>query len=140
MDNLSDLEATFLFYWRALAPEGLSEPVSQYPFLNYKIDFAFPEAKVAIELDGSGGGGYGRRIKCHNCGAIVRARKKDGSPGRELRVPYPSHGSKKNTDRDAKKANLLQADDWLILRYTSGQLKADPHYIIEEIVENLSWR
>lgn len=131
--TMSDLEASFLYYWRAVASSDIPEPVAQYPFENYKIDFAWPDQKVAVELDGSGGGGYGRRVRCHNCGVVVRATKKDGSPGKELRVPQPSHGSRKGRDRDATKANALQAAGWVILRYTSGQLDDDPFGVIAHI-------
>lgn len=136
-DTQSDLEASFRFYWKALAP-GMPEPVPQYifhPKRRWRLDFAFPEYKIGIELDGGSGGGFGRRIICHQCGAVVHAKKADGTLGRELRLSDPSHASGPLKDRDAEKSNALVILGWKLLRYTSNQLYRNPDEVIQEIAQ-----
>ena len=54
--NKSELEREFLFYWAALAPAGCAAPVSEYKFARparqWRFDFAWPDRKVAVELEG----------------------------------------------------------------------------------------
>lgn len=130
-DGVSDLEAKFDYYWRIIA-QDYPKPMAQYKFERWVIDRAFPEYKIAIELNGGSGGGYGRPVICHKCGSRVRARKNDGSLGRELRLPYPSHAGR-GAERDAEKSNALQAAGWVVLTFTSQQLK-DPERVIQAIV------
>lgn len=134
----SELERTFLTRWRQDAPAGLPEPEKQvrfHPDRRWLFDFAWPALKLGVELDGAGGGGYGRPVKCHACGRPVRARKKDGSLGRTLVVPYPSHGSGAGSARDAEKNNAAVRLGWRVLRYTSSQLEDDPGGVIDEVAE-----
>lgn len=133
----SSLEREFDTYWRMIAPGGLPDPEPQVPFQGYDIDRAWPSAKLAVELDGGGARGHGLPVDCHACGARVRATKKDGTPGRELRVGYPSHYSAKGAARDRRKQNALVEAGWRVLRYTSGQLQDDPAACIEQIVRVL---
>lgn len=136
----NDLNHTFAFYFRVLAPDA-PQPEREYEFTDerdFRLDFAWPDIKVGVEIDGAGGGGYGRKIKCHNCYVTVRAMKKDGSFGKELRVPYPSHGSGSHLDRDAIKGNLLVSMGWKLLRVTSSMLENDPAGFIEVLVEVLN--
>jgi len=100
----------------------------------YRLDFAFPDLKVGIELDGGRGGGYGRAVRCHACGATVRARLKSGGLGKPLRIPYPSHSGKQQ-ERDLLKQNLLVEKGWIILRYSSTMLKEDPEGIFNQIIK-----
>lgn len=58
------LENKFLEAWRTLHPD-MPEPVREHrfhPVRKWKFDFAFPEVKLAIELDGGSfmGGGHNR--------------------------------------------------------------------------------
>ena len=47
------LDSDFEVRFRALARRaGLAQPVAQYRFASYKLDFAWPELKVAVETDG----------------------------------------------------------------------------------------
>lgn len=131
-DGQTDLEAMFDYYWRIVA-QDYPQPVSQYHFGRWVIDKAWPEYKISVELNGGAGGGYGRPVVCHNCGVKVRAKKADGSPGRELRLPYPSHGGK-GAERDAIKSNELQANGWVTLTLTSQQLKVDPEASIQAVI------
>ena len=52
----SDLEAAFLTWWRRLAADA-PEPTSEYMFAasigrRWRFDFAWPDALVAVEVDG----------------------------------------------------------------------------------------
>ena len=42
-----------------IARAGLPQPIAQYPFASYRLDFAWPGLKVAVETDGWGT--HGRR-------------------------------------------------------------------------------
>lgn len=133
----TELERTFDYYYRALAvPQGYPDPDRQYRFNRYVLDRAWPSLKVSVELHGGAGGGYGRPIQCHRCGVVVKARKSDGSIGREIRLPYPSH-SGPGSERDAAKGNALQLAGWIALEFTSTQLKADPNAVILQVTRAL---
>lgn len=134
-DSSSELEKAFDNYWIKYAGDYPS-PVKEFIFQRWKIDRAFPEYQVAVELNGGAGGGYGRRINCHRCGTVVRARRKDGGVGRELRVPYPSH-SGQGAERDAAKHNSLQHAGWVSLVFTSAQFLKNPEECIQQIVVEL---
>lgn len=129
----SELEAAFLYYWRLLAPADFPEPKPQFPYFNYKVDYAFPDEKVAVELDGGRGGGYGRAVRCHACGATVRARLSNGGFGKPLRIPYPSHSGKQQ-ERDLVKQNLLAVGGWSVLRFSSFMLEEDPEGCIKQVI------
>lgn len=125
----SELEAAFLYYWRIAAP-GLPEPVAQHKFhpsRRWRLDFAWPDYKVSVEINGAGGGGYGNPIICHACGARVRARLAGGALGKELRLGDPSHSSADGQKRDAEKSNALTLAGWRQFVFTSTMLRDDPH-------------
>jgi len=132
----SDLEASFMYHWRVLVGGDLPEPVPQYAPIKgkkYRLDFCFPKFRLGIELQGVGGGGYGVAVKCHNCGATVRARKKDGSLGKQLRMTYPGHASGAQMARDAEKNNALVEAGWKVLVFTSLHLEKEPTRVIEQV-------
>lgn len=136
LDGKSNLEATFEHWWRAFAPNSLPDPIAQHRFHDvrkWRWDFAWPDHLLAVELDGAGGGGYGRRVTCHNCGCAVRAKQKGGQAGAILRVPYPSHASGAQSKRDAEKQNAGVELGWRVLRYTAVQLAEEPDQVIEQI-------
>ena len=61
----SALERTFSTRWKQLAPRDLPQPVSEHRFApprRWRFDFAFVEARVAVELEGG----------THNRGRHVR--------------------------------------------------------------------
>lgn len=130
-DADSDLERKFDFYLKALGPD-IPEPDRQVKFKRWKLDRAWPSYKISVELHGGAGGGYGRPVTCHRCGVKVKARKKDGSIGRELRLPYVSHTGP-GAERDAAKHNSLQLAGWIALQFTSQQLKDNPQDVIDQI-------
>jgi len=135
----SELERSFETYWRSFAPSSLRDVlVPQYRFHDvrkFRIDFAIPDQKIGIELNGAGGGGWGRTIRCHACGALVRARNKNGSLGKALRVAYPSHAKGDMTLKDAEKVNLLTSMGWRIFIITPHLLSDNPQAVIGQIVE-----
>lgn len=133
LDGQSNLEAAFLTYWRQIAPHDLPEPVHWHKVGRYELDYSWPEVKLSVELNGLGGGGYGRKVFCHNCGSVVHAKKKDGGIGKELRIPAPSHGSTGGMVRDAKKSNFLILAGWRPLTFTSRQVNDDPVGVIKSI-------
>ncbi len=96
----SDLEAAFDFHWRVLAPD-LPAPKPEWYFAKprrWRVDRAWPEHKVAVEVEG---GTWGRKVICHNCGSVVRAKKAGGAVGREIRS-YGGHnaaGFKKDIEK-----------------------------------------
>jgi len=61
----SELERKFLYYWRALAPTNCAAPVSEHRFApprRWRFDFAWPDRKVALELEGGTYSG-GRHVR-----------------------------------------------------------------------------
>lgn len=130
----SELEERFADLWKrhAAAPE----PVTQLKFAkdkedrNFRFDFAWPEARVAVEIDG---GTTGRLVKCHRCGETLRSRKANGQPGKPMMVPMASHGSAEAIQRDCEKANLAAELGWAVLRFTRKDLDARPIQVIEQI-------
>lgn len=70
----------------------------------WRFDFAWPDRKVAVELDG---GGWGTGPACPAC--------KQRSAGRHTRG--------KGFEGDCEKLNTAAALGWTVLRYTMGMLK-----------------
>jgi DNA-binding CsgD family transcriptional regulator len=133
----SDLERAFDTQLRALGHD-LPEPLEEYrfhPTRKWSVDRAWMPQQVAIEIEG---GSYGKAIKCHNCKVIVRARKNDGSLGRQYRVG----GGHQTTrfSKDIAKYNALSCAGWILLRYTHDDIHGDPHSMITELREALDSR
>lgn len=111
MSRSSDLEATFDFYWRV--SECVIEPVAEYrfhPTRRWRFDRAFPEARVAVELEGMAG-----------------------------RSGKSRHTSFTGYQRDCDKYNAAQLHGWLVLRYTIKHFD-DPRAVIEQIQAALRLR
>lgn len=52
----SELEAAFLAFWSTLAPRGTPAPLAEYrfePTRRWRADFAWPDARVLVELEGA---------------------------------------------------------------------------------------
>lgn len=135
-DRRSSLEAAFDYYFRAFAGDDYPFPESEYKFKNWRVDRVWADCRLAVELNGGSGGGYGSPVVCHRCGTRVRAKTKSGEVGRELRMPYPSH-SGRGAERDAEKANALIAAGWTLLTFTSNQINSDPAGCISQVVKVL---
>jgi len=113
----STLERTFMTYWKALA-RGYPMPVPEYqaiPGRKFRFDFAWPDAKIAVELDG---GVHAPRGKCcQACGQPPRSR----------------HTTGVGFTRDCEKTNLAAAMGWRVFRATAGMLREDPGNFIDLI-------
>lgn len=128
---MSHLEKNMLGYLRGV---GLPEPEQQYrfdPSRRWRIDFAWPAVMLAVELDG---GTQGRPVTCHQCGCRVRAMKKGGKLGRELRIGG-GHSRGDSHRAQYEKQNALIRAGWVLLRYDSQQLREDTPVVLNEILE-----
>lgn len=57
MTNNADKKQAFLFYYRVYAPQDAPRPVSEYPFSRsvgrkHRFDWAWPQYRIAVEVDG----------------------------------------------------------------------------------------
>jgi len=110
--GLSDLEASFLYHWRILAP-GAPVPVHNHKFCaerKWMFDFAWIEQMVAVECEGG----------------IWLKTKTGRSAG---------HAHPDRFEKDCKKYNRANTDGWRVFRCTAGMLKNDPAAFIEIIKE-----
>jgi DNA-binding CsgD family transcriptional regulator len=133
----SDLERAFDTQFRVLA-DDLPPPRADYQFeptRNWRFDRAWPEHKVAVELEG---GAYGQRVVCHNCGSVVRAMT-TGGPGREVRAAgWHGHYSRFVADREKYNAAALKG--WIVLRFVNEDVLTDPFKMVETIRQGLASR
>jgi len=126
------LNDQFLYVLRVLG-KALPTPEKEYKFdavRKWRLDFAFVQQKIGIEMDG---GGNGQPIICHQCGAAVRARKADGGLGAVIRLPSPSHYSTAGHARDNEKRNALALQGWAVLSFTSAQLEQTPLEVVQQV-------
>ena len=102
-DGMSDLEASFLHHWHALAP-GAPEPVSEYRFCErrWRFDFAWLEQNVVVECEG---------------GIWQRGRHTRGA----------------GFEKDCIKYNRATADGWRVFRCTAGMLRDNPAAFVEMV-------
>lgn len=103
---------------------------------NWAFDVAWPEYKVAAELEG---GGHGVGITCHNCRQPVRAMKADGTPGKLVRFSgWHARPGRFMSDKD--KYNEAQALGWIVLRFTNEDVTGDPFKTIGFVRDVLDQR
>ncbi len=76
--------------------------------------------------------------KCHKCGTTVRARKGDGSLGRQIRIGGGHTASR--YIKDVEKYNALVEAGWFLLRYTHDDIHGDPFSMVEQIRTVLALR
>lgn len=105
--------------WAANAPA----PRKEYRFTQkrlFKADFAWPEIKLIVEIEGGTRGG--KQIKCNHCKQPVSFwanRMKRWIPvklgGR--------HNRAEGYEKDCEKYNLALIDGWKVLRFTTNQVK-----------------
>lgn len=92
---------------RLCVAHGLFEPVSEYAFApprKWRFDWAWPERKVAVEIEG---GIYGRGKPCPVC-----KRRKSGA-----------HSSVTGLLRDIEKYNRAASMGWRVLRATPDMVE-----------------
>jgi DNA-binding CsgD family transcriptional regulator len=136
----SDLERAFDTQWLSLARD-LPLPVPNFEFhegRGWKFDRAWPPHQVAVELEG---GQHGRKVVCHNCGAIVRSITKGGIGGEVRAAGWHGHEGRFVSDRE--KYNVAALDGWLLLRFVHDDVVGDPFSMVEVIrqaLENRAWK
>lgn len=110
----SDLEVAFANLW-AIAGDRSRRPVREHPFAEsigrkWRIDFAWPEAKVGVELEGGVyRGGFG--------GGTAKG----------------GHNSATGFQKDIEKYNAANDLGWAIYRYTVFDLRTRPVQVIEQV-------
>jgi len=105
-DGMSDLEASFLYHWRILAPRA-PVTISEYKFYserNWRFDFAWPKQMVAVECEG---------------GIWAQGR----------------HTRGKGFEDDCIKYNRATADGWRVFRCTTGMMERNPAAFVEIVME-----
>lgn len=111
-DKRSSLERLFLALWKTFGMVKVrAEPVEQFQFhptRNWRFDFAWPDAKVAVELEG---GTWSRRKMAHNTGAGIQ--------------------------RDIEKYNAAVVEGWRVFRYTTKDLESRPALVIQEVANEV---
>lgn len=116
----------------------LPAPVKNFKFSKtrrWKFDRAWPDYKVAVELEGT----RPRPLRCHNCGVEVRAIKGDGSFGAVIRI-YGWHQRFSRFKSDKVKYNAAVRAGWFILRFIHDDVNADPFEMVETIRDVISAR
>jgi DNA-binding CsgD family transcriptional regulator len=135
----SELERAFDTQFIRLG-QDMPRPIPHFKFAEprqFAFDRAWPEHKVAVELEGIFRGAIS--IRCHNCGEIVHAKKKDGTLGEPIRLSgYHQRYGRFKTDKE--KYNLAQDRGWIVLRFLNDDVYGDPFTMIEEIRTHLDSR
>jgi very-short-patch-repair endonuclease len=109
-DNRSGRERQFLALWRMFAPD-VPEPVEQHmfhPSRKWRFDFAWPEDRVSVEIEG---GTFSRKKTAHKTGAGIQ--------------------------RDIEKGNAAVALGWRVLRYTAKDLDKRPGPMIRDVADEV---
>jgi ATP/maltotriose-dependent transcriptional regulator MalT len=130
MAKVSDLEYAFDTQFKRLGSD-LPEPKSNVeiiPDRKFQFDRVWEDERLAVEIEG---GSLGRRVSCQNCGEIVRAKRADGAPGREIRIGG-AHQTTRFT-KDIEKYNLAAQHGWTLLRFTRKDVLDDPFSMVEAI-------
>lgn len=107
---------------RVIEHAGLPEPEREHrfsPCRRWRFDFAWPAHRLAVEVEG---GTRGRPVTCHACGVRVRARTRDGTVGREVRLSGAHGAGRMSTD--AEKYNAAALAGWIVLRYTTEMVES----------------
>jgi len=97
------------------------------PVRRWKIDIVI-DGMIAIEIDG---GGYGKPVRCHKCGSPVMGRKANGTLYRITEAL--GHHTGKAHAADCEKQNAMVFAGFVVLRYSTSQIKENPGGVLEEI-------
>lgn len=128
----SELERTFETLLRQCVPDLAEIVVQEHRFHSerrWRFDFAWPPAKVAIEIQG---GIYGKPVFCHNCGARVLAWRKDGTAYPVMAIAG-RHTFAQGYTADAEKLLAAQAMGWILFYVTKDMLFGDPWPFFETL-------
>ena len=99
---------------------GIADPQSEYkfhPMRKWRIDYAWPDIKLAVEIEGGFRGG--EVVTCDRCKSVVRRKDSDGVM-RVVRLGGAHVGAR--YESDLEKYNTLAADGWTLLRYLPGNV------------------
>ncbi|MBN2003764.1 MAG: hypothetical protein JXA21_10440 [Anaerolineae bacterium] len=123
-----DKALVFIAYWRTLArgmsfPRCKEHPQGEYQFAqaaigrNWQFDAAWPEAQVAVEIDG------GNRmakwsVKAKRCVVVGRHTQ----------------------DADLEKLNTARDLGWVVYQFTPQMLKGDPARCVARVAKKISER
>jgi hypothetical protein len=89
-----------------------------HPTRMWRFDFAWPEHMLALEIEG---GAYGRPVICHNCGARVMRRLKDG---RNIMIREGGrHTSGKGFEKDLEKYGEAAVLGWRVIRINDKMIE-----------------
>ena len=103
------------FVWIGLS--GYEREFKFHPTRKWRFDYAFPDRKIAIEIEG---GTFGRVVVCNNCGSRVMRTLKDGSA-----VPV-REGGRHNTgagfEADLEKYNEAAILGWRVVRVSAPMI------------------
>lgn len=131
-----ELENAFDTYLIQLGGD-LPRPEPEYRFhakRKWRFDRAWPEYKVAVELEG---GIYGKPLRCPNCHEYVRARRHDGSLGKVIHLGG-GHSRFGRLVTDKEKYNAAVELGWYVLRFFREDVLGDPFHMIETIRSTLA--
>jgi len=106
----NDYAEGFCRLWRTTYPDDMPEPIREYVFApprKWRFDLCWPDAKLAVEIEGHGPGGLGR------------------------------HQRRAGFTRDVVKYREAVKLGWRLLRYTSDEMRTRPVQVIEEVAEML---
>ncbi len=122
----SDLERAFETLAWALLPPDQQNFVHPYrPWAGRShVDFAWPDVKVYVELQG---GVWGKPQRCPNCGMTIR-----GQGGAHVR------GARYT--QDCEKHNRLVAEGWAPFNLTTAMLEDNPAYWLGLVSEAIKER
>ena len=116
----------------ALAEENMQIPEEEYTFhptRKWRFDFAYPDIKLAIEIEGSV---FGRNVYCNTCKKVVTRRLKDG---RVVTVREGGrHTSGAGYEKDCEKYNNAAILGWRVLRFSTTMKVNDIINTIKEAV------
>jgi len=117
----SDLEVRFANLW-AMHGDRSRRPVRNHRYAldagrKFEADFAWPDLKVGVELQGS----------------VYRG-------GRGGGTAKGGHSSATGIQRDIEKGNVANDLDWVIYRYTVKDLRERPVQVVEQVRRALDRR
>lgn len=103
-----------------------------HPERRWRFDFAWPDVKVAVEIDG---GGYG--FRCRTCRGTGKASGKFGpatcrtcgGTGRMV----GGHNTATGSTNDAEKGNAAVVLGWRVLRFTTRMLERSPGECVQTL-------
>ena len=121
LPHLPEPETQYRFVAEHVGPgKGLRDRLDDVNMRDWRFDFAWPNAKVAVEIDG---------------GQWKPIRRRDGSV---------SYGGRHNTPEgfrsDCEKLNAAAVLGWTVLRFTGEMLEEDTPLVFEQVEKLLTER